>query len=177
MSRISPLGVFAALILCCSLPAAAQDRGYWRAVSTNAMAITGDLSISESRLSINLTSAFSIAQIRPLKPAESSAIFDVDLNETGSGYLYRLNVPAAKRFLHHNTLCGSDDTQWMATFVHDRALQGSFLLRNGHASIDIRRSSQLDGCLRHIYLLALTGSRARKRLQLCPFGTRGSIYP
>ncbi|MGC1422708.1 MAG: hypothetical protein WA354_00950 [Terracidiphilus sp.] len=126
MSRISPLGVFAALILCCSLPAAAQDRGYWRAVSTNAMAITGDLSISESRLSINLTSAFSIAQIRPLKPAESSAIFDVDLNETGSGYLYRLNVPAAKRFLHHNTLCGSDDTQWMATFVHDRALRVAF---------------------------------------------------
>ena len=125
MSRISPLIVFTALILGCNLPAVAQDKGYWRATSTNADAITGDLSISESKLSINLT-AFPMAQIRPLKPAESSAAFDADPNDGGSGYLYRLNVPATRRFLHHNTLCGSDDTQWMATYVHGRTLRVAF---------------------------------------------------
>jgi hypothetical protein len=125
MCRKFRLGAFAALLLFCSLPAVAQDKGYWRAVSSNAVAITGDLSISESRLSINMT-AFSIAQIRPLKPSESSAAFDADPGEGGSGYLYRLNVPATGRFLHHNTLCGSDDTQWMATYVHERALRVAF---------------------------------------------------
>jgi hypothetical protein len=125
MCRKFRLGAFAVLILFCSLPAIAQDKGYWRSVSSNAVAITGDLTVSESKLSINMI-AFPIAQIRPLKPAESSAVFDADLNETGSGYLYRLNVPAARRFLHHNTLCGSDDTQWMATYVHGRTLRVAF---------------------------------------------------
>ena len=125
MSKRSPLGVLAALILGCSLPALAQDKGYWRATSTTANAITGDLSISDSKLSISMT-AFPIAQIRQLKPAESGAIFDADPGEGGSGYLYRLNVPAARRFLHHNTLCGSDDTQWMATYVSGHTLRVAF---------------------------------------------------
>ena len=47
-------------------PSAAQDKGYWRAASNNASAITGDLSISEAKLSINFTS-FTIAHIRPAK--------------------------------------------------------------------------------------------------------------
>src|SRR5258708_7791983 len=116
---------FAALLLCCSLSSAAQDKGYWRAVSSNANDITGDLSISDAKLAINLA-GFPIAQIRPLKPAESTAVFDADPGAGGSGYLYRLNVPAAMRFLHHNTLCGSDDTQWMATYVQGRALHVAF---------------------------------------------------
>jgi len=124
MRRNALVCAFAALLLC-SLPGSAQDKGYWRATSNNAIAITGDLSISESKLSINLT-AFIMAQIRPLKPAEASAAFDADINEGGSGYLYRTNVPAAKRFLHKNTLCGSDDTQWMATYVHGRILRIAF---------------------------------------------------
>ena len=45
---------------------------------------------------------------------------------SGSGYLYRLNVPATKRFLHKNSLCGSDDTQWLATFVEGRSLRVAF---------------------------------------------------
>ena len=124
MRRNALVCTFSALLLC-SLPSAAQDKGYWRATSNNATAITGDLSISESKLSINFT-AFTIAQIRELKPAEASAAFDADLNEGGNGHLYRMNVPAAKRFLHKNTLCGSDDTQWMATYVHGRILRVAF---------------------------------------------------
>jgi len=35
-------------------------------------------------------------------------------------------VPAAQRFLHKNSLCGSDDTQWMVTSVADRTLHVAF---------------------------------------------------
>jgi hypothetical protein len=119
------LGAIANLMLVCSLPLAAQDKGYWQAASSNASEITGDLSITNDKISINF-SAFPIAQIRPLKPAESSAVFDADPSAGGSGYLYRFNVPAGKRFLHKNTLCGSDDTQWIATYVQGRALHVAF---------------------------------------------------
>src|SRR5580692_6092233 len=121
MSRGILLGAIASLMLACSLPATAQDKGYWRAVSSNANNITGDLSISDAKITINLT-GFTLAQIRRLQPTESGAVFDADPGAGGVGFLYRLNVPAAKRFLHHNTLCGSDDTQWLATYVEGRAL-------------------------------------------------------
>jgi len=104
-----------------SVSAMAQDRGYWRAASNNANQITGDIAISETRLTINFLS-YSLAPIRKLTAAESAAAFDVDVNAAGGGNLYRLSVPGDKRFLHHNTLCGSEETQWMATYVEDRAL-------------------------------------------------------
>lgn len=125
MNRGILLGAVASLMLVCSLPLAAQDKGYWRAVSSNANDITGDLAIANDKITINFNS-FTIAQIRPLKPAESSAVFDADPGAAGGGYLYRLSVPAQKRFLHHNTLCGSDDTQWLATYVEGRALHVAF---------------------------------------------------
>jgi hypothetical protein len=61
-----------------------------------------------------------------LKPAESSAVFEADPGAGGNGNLYRLNVPAQKRFLHKNTLCGSDDTQWFATYVEGRSLHVAY---------------------------------------------------
>ena len=118
-------GVIAGLLLCGSLSAPAQDKGYWRAASSNANDITGDLTINDSKLTINFTS-FPLAQIRKLQPAESSAVFEADPGSGGSGFLYRLNVPGAKRFLHKNSLCGSDDTQWLATYVQGRSLRVAF---------------------------------------------------
>lgn len=119
------MGAVAGLALMCGVWAAAQDKGYWRAASSNANSITGDLAISDSRLTINFTT-FAIAQIRKLDAAEVAAAFDADSNAGGSGELYRLNVPAARRFLHRNTLCGSDDTQWMATYVEGKNLHVAF---------------------------------------------------
>lgn len=119
------LGAVAGLVLACSLSSAAQDRGYWRAASSTAAAITGDIAIGDARLTINFT-GYSLAAIRKLGPAEVAAAFDADVNAGGSGNLYRLKVPASKRFLHHNTLCGTEDTQWMATYVEDRTLQVTF---------------------------------------------------
>ncbi len=95
----------------------------WRAASKTAQSITGDVAFSESRMTINFTS-FTIAQIRELTAAEIAAGFDGAAG--GSGNLYRLSIPADKRFLHKNTLCGSEETQWVATYVSGRNLQVEF---------------------------------------------------
>jgi hypothetical protein len=125
MKRRLLAGAVASLVLACSLSGSAQDKGTWRAASSTATAITGDIAISDAKISINFT-GFTIAQIRKLNPAETSAAFDVDSGTGASGSLYRLNVPAEKRFLHHNTLCGTEETQWMATYVQDRSLRIAF---------------------------------------------------
>ncbi len=72
------------------------------------------------------SSAFPIAQIRKLDPKEISAAFDGVDAATGSGNLYRLSIPAAKKFLHKNSLCGAEETQWMVTYVSGRSLQLAF---------------------------------------------------
>jgi hypothetical protein len=103
-----------------------QDRGYWRAASNTAANITGDITISDAKLIINFRT-FPLASIRSLKPAEVSSVFDVDVNTAHEGALYRLNVPGSLRILHRNTLCGSDDTQWMATYLSNpKTLQVAF---------------------------------------------------
>ncbi|MFP5235998.1 MAG: hypothetical protein ACLGSD_08840 [Acidobacteriota bacterium] len=104
---------------------AAQDRGYWTAASSNAKAITGDLTIGPSKLGINFA-GFPLAPIRQLTKDEGSAAFDVVGNEGLGGELYRVTIPASRRFLHHNTLCGTEDTQWMATYVAGRTLYVDF---------------------------------------------------
>ena len=55
-----------------------------------------------------------------------SAVFDADVNAGINGDLYRVRVSADQRFLHHNTLCGSEEAQWMATYVAGHTLQVAF---------------------------------------------------
>ena len=125
MKREKLLSAVIGTLLACSLSATAQEQGPWRAASTNAQSITGDVALSDAKLAINFSS-FTIARIRALEPGEVSAVFDVDSNIGGRGNLYRLSIPATKKFLHKNTLCGSEDTQWMAAFVSGRILHLAF---------------------------------------------------
>ena len=125
MKKLALLSIAAGLLITCPLFSSAQDKGVWRASSSTATGITGDIAIFDDKLSIDLTS-FTIAEIRKLDPAEGAAAFNTDPHAPGGGYLYRLAVPAAKRFQHHNTLCGSEVTQWMATYVQGRELQVAF---------------------------------------------------
>lgn len=119
-------GLMTALaMMACCVPVAAQEKGMWRAVSSTSKAITGDLAFSGEKIAINYLS-FPIARIRSLQPAELSAAFDPVESAGGNGSLYRLNVPAATKFLHRNTLCGGEDTQWMATYVDGRSLRIAF---------------------------------------------------
>lgn len=111
--------------LACTSPLAAQDKGYWRAESSTAKSITGDLGISDTKIILNFLS-FPLAQIRKLTPAEGLAAFDVDSSTGVGGNLYRLDISATRRFLHKNTLCGTDETQWMATYTAGRTLYVDF---------------------------------------------------
>lgn len=115
----------AGLVFSCALCAFAQERGTWRATGSTASAITGDIVVTDTKLTIDFTN-FTIAQIRKITAAEAGAAFDVDSNAAGGGNLYRLNVPASRRFLHHNTLCGSEDTQWMVTYAAGHNLHIAF---------------------------------------------------
>jgi hypothetical protein len=121
--KIQRIVLVCLLLVTCALSVRSQDLlGYWRADSTNARAITGDIELTETSISINFT-PFTIAHIRTLKTAEVAALFDVDVNSGVHGNLYRLSVPSERRFAHRNTLCGTESTQWMATFVSGRNLQ------------------------------------------------------
>ena len=122
---VTMVGSVAGSVLACCLSVAAQEKGLWRAESSTAQSITGDVAFAGEKMSINFTS-FVVAQIRSLEPGEVSAVFDADSNASGSGNLYRLNIPAAKKFMHKNTLCGTEDVQWMATYVTGRSLKLAF---------------------------------------------------
>ena len=117
---MKPSKMFAvALAFTCTL--AAQERGNWRAVSSNARAITSDISLSAEKIQIDFI-AFPISWIRPLQPAELKAAFVFDGDAAGTGSLYKLNIPATQKFLKKNSLCGADDTQWMVTYLAGREL-------------------------------------------------------
>lgn len=127
MHRLS-LAAAAILALSCAVHCSAQsqqEKGYWRAASNNAASITGDITIGDAKLTINFM-AYSLAHIRSLKPEEVAAVFDEDVNTAREGTLYRLIVPAQTKFLHRNTLCGTDDTQWMATYLSGKTLEVAF---------------------------------------------------
>ena len=117
--------VLLACSLTCSVLAIAQEAGYWRATSTTAKHITGDVALTSEKISINFSSYW-IAQIRPLTPAELSAAFGADASAPGAGNLYRLSIPSDKKLMHKNTLCGGEDTQWLATYTTGRTLQLAF---------------------------------------------------
>jgi hypothetical protein len=116
------LKTFAASLLICTLTAAAQDKGYWRAASNSARSITGDINLTDEKITINFA-GFPMVKARTLEKAEVSALFDVDSTATGDGTLYRLTVPAAKKFVNKNSLCGAEDTQWMVTYVSGKSLR------------------------------------------------------
>ena len=115
----------AALALTASLASFAQDKGYWRAASSTANSITGDIEIKPNQISIDFL-GFLIVQARTLTPAEVSAAFDADINAGATGVLYHLTIPATQRFLHKNTLCGSEQVEWMATYVNGHNLRIAF---------------------------------------------------
>jgi hypothetical protein len=126
MLRGLTMGVVLAGVVCSAARVCAQeDRGLWSATSTNAHAITGDITIAEAKVTLNFI-AFPLARIRRLKPVEISAVFDADVNAGIEGTLYRLRISGRQNFAHKNTLCGGEDAQWMATYATGRALRVAF---------------------------------------------------
>lgn len=112
-------------VLVATLTAFAQEDGYWRASSQTARSITGDVSFSGEKLTMNFL-LFPISKIRPLANDEVNAAFNPDPGTSGNGSLFRLSIPSSQKLLHKNTLCGSDDTAWMVTFISGRTLEIKF---------------------------------------------------
>lgn len=125
MKRVSLLSSVAALLLCTLATHAEEERGYWRAASNSARTVTGDVTLADEKLTINFSTT-TISKARSLEPSEISAVFDTDSNVPGSASLYRLNMPAQKKFLHKNSLCGAEDTHWMVAYAVGNTLQLAF---------------------------------------------------
>src|SRR5258708_12478622 len=99
MKREKLVSVMVGLVLVSCITAAAQDKGYWRATSSTAKSITGDVALADEKISINLVS-FTMARIHGLEQAEGSALFDPEAPTRGNRILSRLNLPSSKKFLH-----------------------------------------------------------------------------
>src|SRR5580698_2717834 len=99
MKRKMWLRIVVGSVFVCCMTAGAQEKGNWRAVSSTARSITGDVSLSDEKILINF-STFTMARIRSLEQNEMSAAFDADSNAAGAGSLYRVSIPAARKFLH-----------------------------------------------------------------------------
>jgi hypothetical protein len=112
----------AVLVIGITAAALAQEQGTWtwRASNKTAKSTTGDIILNNQRLVFDFM-VFPAADIRPLKPEEVLAAFST-ADGTGTGHLYRVSIPGEKKFLHKNTLCGSEETQWMATYVSGKSL-------------------------------------------------------
>jgi hypothetical protein len=125
MKRVSLFSCLAALLLS-TFTTSAQELGNWRAANQTAKSITGDIGIAPEKIFINFA-RFTMSRIRALQPAEVAAAFEADgATPTGAGSLYRLSIPPEQKFLHKNTLCGSEETQWMATYVEGKTLKVAF---------------------------------------------------
>jgi len=117
--------MMAGLVLTMGGPATAQELGYWRAASSSAQSVTGDVGFSDAKFTINFSN-FAIVHAADLEPGQVSSVFDADSNSGTKGHLYKLDIPASRKFMHKNTLCGAEDTQWMATYVDGRTLHLAF---------------------------------------------------
>jgi hypothetical protein len=125
MKRETPFCLAAIFLLASWVSVSAQEFGYWRAESKTAHSITGDVGISDARLTINFY-GFNIVRARDLEPVEVSSVFDTDSAGSIKGRLYGLSIPATRKFVHKNTLCGSEDTRWMATYSEGNTLKIAF---------------------------------------------------
>lgn len=121
--------VVATILFCCLTPARSEERGYWRAASNTARSVTGDVTLADEKITINFTTT-TMSKIRALEPAEVSAVFDTDSTTGAAGSLYRLNIPATRKFLHKNSLCGTEDVQWMVAYANGNSLQMAFFSGN-----------------------------------------------
>ena len=106
--------------------AVAQDTGYWRASSENAKSTTGDIGLGTLKVTINF-GLYTVAQIHTVDATQARAVFDIDAPEGAVvGNLYHLSVEPGKKFLHKNTICGNEETQYMVTAVVGKELHVAF---------------------------------------------------
>lgn len=97
----------------------------WRAESKTARSVTGDIAFGGQKLVIDFAQ-FTLAPLHELSADEVLAMFNPDNGATGHGTLFRLDIPGTQRFLHKNTLCGTEPTEFMATYIDGKQLRVAF---------------------------------------------------
>lgn len=120
----STLALGLAIVLTGAPAGLAQDGGNWRASSSTAKSVTGDVAFFNQKIALAF-STFTVAQIRTLTLPEATSVFN-GAEPGGAGNLYRTSIPSDKRLLHKNTLCGSEETQWIVSYVSGHTLQLAF---------------------------------------------------
>jgi hypothetical protein len=96
--RVVPLALLAAALLAHSRAWPAPAGEHWEAVSTTALAITGDVTFAPDRIT------FGNGPSLPLAPAGTVPGFDWSGKKTAT--LYSVTAPANPVLLHGNRLCG-----------------------------------------------------------------------
>jgi len=137
----------------CVFPVSAQQPGYYRAASSNARSITGDVTLSPEKVTINFFST-AISKARALNAAEISSVFDADSSAPdGAAGLYKLNIASDHRFLHKNTLCGDQNVQWMVAYTSAGTLHVAFFSGDKPPALTfdaVRNSTDLCGTFTYI---------------------------
>lgn len=125
MKRLCMVAASVVLAMSSAAQGKSPDNGYWKAVSKTAQSITGDVVLSGERMTIYFQ-PFTIADLRELTAEEIAGAFNFDSADGVRGKLYRLSIPADRHFLHKNTMCGNEETQYMATAVQGKTMQIAF---------------------------------------------------
>ncbi len=144
------------LVLVCCMTAAAQDKGNWRATSSTAKSITGDVALSDEKVAINFVELYDRSNTRS-SAGEASALFDADSSAGGKRQsLSAEHTGGEDIFAARTALCGSEDTQWMVTYASGRSLQLAFFSGAEAAGPYSGGACEFNGSVRHVLLREVT---------------------
>jgi uncharacterized RDD family membrane protein YckC len=91
----------------------------WMPHSDSATWVTGPILMSTTGISIK-NIIYPLTLTRPLKGNElesAAQIFHLQSSQDDEGWLFRANISSATRLINDNTLCGTDDAQWLIAVV------------------------------------------------------------
>jgi len=128
--------------------------GYWQAASKHASAITGDITLSDLKITIGFK-AFPIASIRDLKPAEVSAVFDADVNTAGFRHALPAESPGGAALSAQEHAVRHAGYAMDGVLCHRQIAAGGVLFRGRSACVYVRRHQSFDKPLRDVYVRAL----------------------
>ena len=111
-----------AVVFAFTLSATAQEDGPWRAASTNARAITGRYRLLSTKVHHQLHHFHHQPRSVRSKLRRSSRS-STPISPRAAAISSASTFQPIRRFLHKNTLCGSESTQWIVTYAQGRSLQ------------------------------------------------------
>jgi hypothetical protein len=85
----------------------------WSAMSTTAMSITGDVTLSPTDLTMAGT-GYPLTHVATVPAQQRAGIGQfIAVTEPAAVDLYRIKIPGARKLRNGNTLCGGNDVAWL----------------------------------------------------------------